>query len=91
MTKHSHLTKKKKPFHHNNASAHTSSIEVAKVHCELCFELLPYAPYPPDLAIRDFFSVPKHEEMAGLSARNQSTKEKTNESIFRPLLMKDVL
>jgi len=53
-TKRPHLAMKKVLFHHDNEPAHTSLIAVAKLH-ELRFELLPHAPYSPDLAPSDFF------------------------------------
>lgn len=56
-TKRPHLAKKKVLFHHDNAPAHTSSIAFAKLH-ELRFELLPHAPYSPDLGPSDFFLFP---------------------------------
>jgi len=49
-----HLAKKKVLFHHDNAPVHTCVIAVAKIH-ELKFQLLPHAPYSPDLAPSDYF------------------------------------
>jgi len=48
-----HLAKKKVLFHHDNAPAHTSALEVV----ELGYEL-PHPPCSPDLAPCDFFLFP---------------------------------
>ena len=38
----------------NNPPVHTSSIVIAN-HCEVCFELLPQAAYPPSLSPNEFY------------------------------------
>ncbi|CAH2096946.1 unnamed protein product [Euphydryas editha] len=48
---------KKRPhllFHQDNVPCHKSTKAMAKLY-ELGFELLPYSPYSPDLALSDFF------------------------------------
>lgn len=40
-----------------NAPAHISAVAKVK-SVELSYALLPYPPYSPDLASRDFFSLP---------------------------------
>ncbi|XP_045500072.1 histone-lysine N-methyltransferase SETMAR-like [Colias croceus] len=52
-----HLAKKKVLLHHDNALVHTSAVAMAKL-VELCYELLPFPPYSPDLAPGDFFLFP---------------------------------
>ena len=52
-----HLAKKKVLFHADNAPVHKSVIAMAKLN-ELQFELLPHAPYSPDLAPSDYFLFP---------------------------------
>ena len=49
-----HLKKKKVLFHQDNAPCHKSMKTMAKLN-ELGYELLPYPPYSPDLAPRDYF------------------------------------
>lgn len=51
------LAKKKILFHQDNAPCHKSAIAMAKIN-ELQFELLPHAPYSPDLAPSDFYLFP---------------------------------
>ena len=51
------LTCKKILFDQHNAPAHTSAVLMAKVH-KIGFKLLPYPPYPPDLAPFGFFLFP---------------------------------
>jgi len=48
------LARKKVLFHHDNAAAHTSALEKAKL-VELGYELLPHPPYSSDFAPCDFF------------------------------------
>ncbi len=43
-----HMVKKKVLFHHDNVPAHTSMIEMSKLH-DLCFKLLPHPLYSSDL------------------------------------------
>ncbi|GFV09790.1 mariner Mos1 transposase [Trichonephila clavipes] len=52
--KQAHLAKKKVLFHQDNAPALKPVIAIAKIN-ELKFELLPDAPYSPDLAPSDYF------------------------------------
>jgi histone-lysine N-methyltransferase SETMAR len=52
-----HLAKKKVSLHQDNSPVHTSVIAMAKIY-ELKFELLPHAPYSPDLAPSDYFLFP---------------------------------
>lgn len=59
-----HLAKKKVLFHQDNAPVHTSVIAVAKIN-ELKFELLPHAPYSPDLAPSDYFLFPNLKKWLG--------------------------
>jgi len=59
-----HLAKKKVLFHQDNAPVHTSVIAVAKIN-ELNFELLPHAPYSPDLAPSDYFLFPNLKKWLG--------------------------
>jgi histone-lysine N-methyltransferase SETMAR len=59
-----HLAKKKVLFHHDNAPVHTSVIAVAKIN-ELKFQLLPHAPYSPDLAPSDEFLFPNLKKWLG--------------------------
>jgi len=47
--KRTHLAKKKRLFHHDNAPAHTSGLAKAKL-VELGYKLLPHRPYSPYLA-----------------------------------------
>ena len=51
-------------FHQDNAPVHTSAIVMAKIH-ELKFELLPHAPYSPDLAPSDYFLFPNLKKWLG--------------------------
>ena len=51
-------------FHQDNAPVHTSVIAVAKIN-ELKFELLPHAPYSPDLAPSDYFLFPNLKKWLG--------------------------
>src|SRR5436190_22178427 len=62
--KRAHLAKKKVLFHQDNAPVHTSVIAVAKIN-ELNFELLPHAPYSPDLAPSDYFLFPNLKKWLG--------------------------
>lgn len=59
-----HLARKKVLFHHDNAPAHSSAIATAKL-VELRFEILPHAPYSPDLAPFDFFLFPNMKNWLG--------------------------
>src|SRR5436190_12976832 len=59
-----HLAKKKVLFHQDNAPVHTSVIAMAKIN-ELNFELLPHAPYSPDLAPSDYFLFPNLKKWLG--------------------------
>lgn len=59
-----HLSKKKVLFHQDNAPVHTSGIAMAKIE-ELKFELLPHAPYSPDLAPSDYFLFPNLKKWLG--------------------------
>lgn len=59
-----HLAKKKVLFHHDNAPAHTSAIAMAKIH-ELGFELVPHAPYSPDMAPSDYHLFPNLKKWLG--------------------------
>jgi len=59
-----HLAKKKVLFHQDNAPVHTSVIAMAKIN-ELKFELLPHAPYSPDLASSDYFLFPNLKKWLG--------------------------
>lgn len=57
QTKHPDLVKKKDLFHLDNTPAHTSQVVAAKHHY-LHFEVLPYAPYSPDLVPSDYVLFP---------------------------------
>ena len=59
-----HLAKKKILFHQDNAPVHTSARAMAKIR-ELKFELLPHAPYSPDLAPSDYFLFPNLKKWLG--------------------------
>ena len=59
-----HLAKKKVLFHQDNAPVHTSVIAMAKIN-ELKFELLPHAPYSPDLAPSDYHLFPNLKKWLG--------------------------
>jgi len=59
-----HVAKKKVLFHQDNAPVHTSIIAMAKIN-ELKFELLPHAPYSPDLAPSDYFLFPNLKKWLG--------------------------
>ena len=59
-----HLAKKKMLFHQDNAPVYTSIIAMAKIS-ELKFELLPHAPYSPDLALSDYFLFPNLKKWLG--------------------------
>lgn len=59
-----HLKKKKVLFHQDNAPAHKSLVVMAKLH-ELRYELLPHAPYSPDLAPCDFYLFPNLKKWLG--------------------------
>ena len=73
-----HLKKKKVIFLQDNASAHTSTIAMAKFH-ELRYELLPHPPYSPDLAPSDFFLFPNLKKwLAG--KKFTSNEEAINET-----------
>lgn len=58
------LSRKKVLFHQDNAPVHTSAIEMAKIH-ELGFELVPHAPYSPDLAPCDYYLFPNMKRWHG--------------------------
>lgn len=59
-----HLAKKKVLFHQDNAPAHASHIVGAKLH-ELGYEVLPHAPYSPDLAPSDYYLFPNLKKWLG--------------------------
>jgi histone-lysine N-methyltransferase SETMAR len=52
-----HMKKKKVLFHHDNAPPHSAGLTASKLD-ELRFEMLPHAPYSPDLAPSDFHLFP---------------------------------
>lgn len=56
--------RKKMPFHHDNAPAHSSAFVTAKL-VDLGYEILPHAPYSPDLAPCDFFLFPNMKKWLG--------------------------
>jgi len=66
------LQKKKIIFHQDNAPAHKSVLTMAKIK-ELQFELLEHPPYPPDLALSDFWLFP-HLKKFFRGKRFSSTK-----------------
>lgn len=59
-----HLAKKKVLFHQDNAPVHTSAVSMAKLH-ELRYELLPHAPYSPDMAPCDYHLFPNLKKWLG--------------------------
>lgn len=64
QAKRPHLAKKKVLFHQDNAPAHTSRVVAAKLH-DLRFEVVPHAPYSPDLAPSDYFLFPNLKKWLG--------------------------
>lgn len=61
LRKQTYLGKEKVLFHYDNAPAHT--FNCMQKASELHYELLPHAPYLPDLVPSEFFPVSKSEEM----------------------------
>lgn len=58
------LARKKIIFHQDNARPHTCVTAMAKIN-ELKYDLLPHAPYSPDLAPSDFHLFPKLKSFLG--------------------------
>lgn len=72
-----HLKRKKFLFHHDNAPCHTAKFTIEKL-AKLHFQLVPHAPYSPDLAASDFFLFPNLKKfLAG--KKFQSNEEVINE------------
>ena len=73
------LLKTKILFHQDNAPCHKSVISMSKIY-ELGYQLLPHAPYSPDLAPSDFCLFPnKKKNYAGHKyATNSEAIEATN-------------
>jgi histone-lysine N-methyltransferase SETMAR len=65
--------------YYDNAPAHTSRIVTAKLE-ELRFEVVPHAPYSPDLAPSDFFLFPNLKKWLGgrRFTSNEEVKAETN-------------
>jgi len=80
QAKRPHLAKKKVLFHHDNAPAHASHIVAAKLH-ELHYEVLPHAPYSPDLAPCDYYLFPNLKKWLGgrRFTSNEEVKSETTE------------
>jgi len=77
-----HLVKKKVLFHHDNAPAHTSALEKAKL-VELGYELLPHPPYSPDFAPCDFFLFPNlKKSLAGQKFASNEEDVAATEAYF---------
>lgn len=64
LQKRPRLSPTKVLFHQDNAPVHTSTIAMAKIH-ELGFELVPHAPYSPDLAPCDYYLFPNLKRWLG--------------------------
>jgi histone-lysine N-methyltransferase SETMAR len=80
-----HLAKKKILFHQDNAPVHTSVIAMAKIN-ELKFELLPHAPYSPDLAPSDYFLFPNSKKwLSGKRFANNEEVESAVDGYFEEL------
>ena len=73
--KQTQMKKKKVLFHQDNALGHKSIATIAKLH-ELHFELLPYPPYSPDLAPKDYWL------FADLKRMLQGKKFGSNEEVI---------
>ena len=73
-----HLSKKKVLFHQDNTPAHKSRIAMAKIN-ELKFELLPHAPYSPDLAPSDYILFPNLKKW--LSGQKCSNNEEVMSTV----------
>lgn len=58
------MAKKKVLFHQDNAPAHTSTVAMSKIH-DLHFQLVPHAPYSPDMAPSDYHLFPKLKTALG--------------------------
>lgn len=72
-------------FHHDNTSAHASSIVAAKLH-DLGYELLPHPPYSPDLAPCDFFLFPNmKKKLAGIKLKTNDEVIAETEAYFAEL------
>jgi histone-lysine N-methyltransferase SETMAR len=64
VKKRPHLQRKKVLFHQDNARVHTSPAPMARFH-QYRYELLPHAPYSPDLAPCDYFLFPNMKKWLG--------------------------
>lgn len=72
------LDKKKIIFHHDNAPAHSSRIVASKIK-DLHFELIPHAPYSPDLAPSDYHLFPNLKKH--LAGHKFSSNEEVIEAV----------
>lgn len=78
LEKRPRLARKNVLFHQDNTPSHTSAVAMSKLH-ELGFELVPHAPYSPDLAPSDFFLFPNLKKW--LAGKRFSTNEEVIDTV----------
>ncbi|XP_076667941.1 histone-lysine N-methyltransferase SETMAR-like [Andrena cerasifolii] len=81
------LATKKALLHQDNAPVHTSVITMAKIN-ELKFELLPHAPYSPDLTPSDYFLFPNLKKWLG--GKRCANNEEVESAVHRNIAGKSV-
>ena len=81
------LAKKKVLFHQDKACVHTCAVAMEKLH-ELKFELLPYPPYPLDLAPSDFFQIPNMKKWLAILPVRYLSQTRTSSPKQRPISKK---
>jgi len=79
------LKRKKVLFHHDNAPAHSARITTQKL-LDLRYDVVPHAPYSPDLAPSDFFLFPNlKKSLAGMRFGSNDEVIATTEAYFAGL------